>query len=100
VLIFDGVLGYNSDMTFIETHGLVKYGRRNLPKTGICELCNAVAPPATVFDHCHLHGWIRGEICIRHNLLLASCPEPWMAEYPRHCPGCPPLQIIPAPWLR
>src|SRR5262245_25746155 len=74
------------------------------PKLGICEVCCGPPLPDTVYDHCHDHGWIRGEVCASHNSLLAvGYPEPWMAEHWKRCPECPPLEVIvndPPNWLR
>jgi hypothetical protein len=58
--------------SFIERYGLMKYNGRHPLKMGTCELCPPTAPPPpsqTVYDHCHQHGWIRGE-----GLYLAQFP--------------------------
>jgi len=103
------MLSYNLDMTFIETHGLVRYGRTRPTKTGICEICQTAPPPATVLDHCHEHGWIRGEVCLSHNALLATRSDRWdetMIACWNHCPDCPKLVALPPaidvndPWYR
>jgi Recombination endonuclease VII len=72
-------------MTFIERHGLVQYSKtryrgtarwRDRPRyerTGPCELCDAgerYCGPFLVFDHCCLHGWVRGVICQSWNMGL------------------------------
>ena len=78
----------------MQRFGLMKYDRTRLPdRLGMCELC---PPLSTVFDHCHEHGWIRGEVCSSHNgrmkLIDAGLRpelwEPWMLEYWRRCPDC------------
>ena len=86
-------------MTFIEQHGLVQYSARRLfPRTGVCEWCQISPLPrrATEFDHCHKHGWIRGEICSSHNMRLSSIDagrnylswQHWMIEHWYRCPDC------------
>lgn len=83
-------------MTFIERYGLVGYGGTHLPKLGVCEICLTIPPPATYLDHCHEHGWIRGEVCHSHNLKMQAIDagtkvhlwEPWMLEHWQKCPDC------------
>jgi len=66
----------------------MKYGRQ-----GACELCPS---KATVFDHCHMHGWIRGELCRSHNGRMQLIDggrrrelwEPWVVAHWRRCPDC------------
>jgi hypothetical protein len=73
-------------MTFIERYGLVQYSKtryrgtaryRNRPRyvrAGPCELHAAgerYCIPYLVFDHCYLHGWVRGVICQGANMELA-----------------------------
>ena len=87
---------------FIERNGFVQYSSAPLlERTGQCDVC----PPAnTFFDHCHEHGWIRGELCGSHNQRLHSIDagvrperwEPWMAEYRRRCPECTPTVPVAA----
>jgi hypothetical protein len=78
---------------FIVTHGYVQYGNhRKLPRRGECELCNAVRP--LIFEHCHLHGWIRGMACQPCNGLLraaeaGTCIVPRQAGHLANCPECP-----------
>jgi len=54
---------------FIGRHGLVRYKPtlgRKYPRDGLCEVCNRPptrAKPILLFDHCHLHGWVRGLVC-------------------------------------
>lgn len=79
-------------MTFIERNGLIRYPGVNL-RLGMCELC---PPKSTVLDHCHEHGWIRGELCASHNGRMrlidagdGQCGwEPWMLEHWLRCPEC------------
>lgn len=65
-------------MTFIERHGLVQYAktrRGRYERAGPCELHEAgerYCAPYLVFDHCYLHGWIRGVICQNGNMQLAG----------------------------
>jgi hypothetical protein len=91
------VLGYIIySMTFIERYGLVRYKGTHPSKLGVCEICLAVPPPATYLDHCHDHGWIRGEVCHSHNLKMQAIDagtkfhlwEPWMLEHWQKCPDC------------
>ena len=82
-------------MTFIEAHGYVQYSEaRNwpLPRIGLCEWDHR-----TYLDHCHVHGWVRGEVCGHHNsrmaafdagLLFLDQREPWMLEQWLRCPEC------------
>ena len=81
-------------MNFIERAGLVQYDRQKLPdRSGVCDLC---PPKVTYFDHCHEHGWIRGEVCPSHNgsmkLIDANRNqhlwEPWMLRHWLRCPDC------------
>lgn len=66
--------------TFLERHGLVQYQKTRggkYPRTGSCELCDPGDPAhscrgALAFDHCHLHGWVRGMICQGWNTSLAG----------------------------
>ena len=81
-------------MTFIQRFGLIQYDRTKLPdRLGMCELC---PPLNTVFDHCHEHGWIRGEVCSSHNGRMKQIDaglrpelwEPWMLMHWQRCPDC------------
>jgi len=75
---------------------MVRYGDKHPPKLGICEVCLASPPPATDLDHCHEHGWIRGEVCHSHNLKMQAIDagtkfhlwDPWMLEHWQKCPDC------------
>jgi len=80
--------------SFIDRYGPVQYNRVKLPdRTGICELC---PPKNTYFDHCHEHGWIRGELCSSHNIRMARIDadvdqqkwEDWMMRHWYRCPDC------------
>lgn len=107
-------------MTFIEEHGLVRYGtRRRYPRRRSCDLCplrcvaciagfisicgrrvpcpmcaRTRAGRSFVFDHCHRHGWIRGEVCESCNVRLGraeggSLPDdPVLRQYLGNCPPC------------
>lgn len=65
-------------MTFLERYGLVQYSKTRTgryERAGPCELCDAGAlycGPGLIFDHCHLHGWIRGVICQQMNMTLCG----------------------------
>lgn len=65
-------------MTFAERYGLVQYSAARgggYQRLGPCELHDAdegYCGPDLVFDHCHLHGWIRGVICQNSNMSLAG----------------------------
>jgi|SRR6266849_8665247 len=82
-------------MTFIARHGLVQYeiAQQKIPLWGICEWC---PPEETVLDHCHKHGWVRGEICVSHNGRMRQIDagvspdrwRPWMVSHWRRCPDC------------
>jgi hypothetical protein len=66
----------------------------------------ASAPPSgrgamLVFDHCHVHGWVRGLICMACNNALISLEHgrgsvhrgaevAALLRYLANCPGCPP----------
>src|SRR5205823_9787657 len=74
------------------------YKGRHPLKMGRCELCppTALPPPSqTVYDHCHQHGWIRGEVCVSHNRRLTLPGSyywgPEMIEFWNRCPECPRL---------
>lgn len=79
-------------VSFIERNGLIRYPAANL-RLGMCELC---PPKSTVLDHCHEHGWIRGELCASHNGRMRLIDagdgqqgwEPWMFEHWLRCPEC------------
>lgn len=81
-----------SIVNFIERNGLIRYPVANL-RLGVCELC---PPKRTVLDHCHEHGWIRGELCASHNGRMQLIDagdrqrswEPWMLEHWQRCPEC------------
>lgn len=79
---------------FIELYGLVQYNQgRSLPRSGRCEMCTR---RAVGVDHCHKHGWIRGELCASHNIRLIAIDygkdpdrwEPWMIRHYIRCPDC------------
>jgi Recombination endonuclease VII len=87
--------------SFIERYGLMKYNGRHPLKMGTCELCPPTAPPPpsqTVYDHCHQHGWIRGEVCISHNSRLTVPGSyqwgPDMIAFWNRCPECPRLSSV------
>lgn len=91
-------------MTFIQRYGLVQYDRAvaaRFPRVGLCEWC---PPQKTYFDHCHAHGWIRGEVCPSHNgrmkqidARLRSEWEPWMVQHWLRCPDCAASQPLDLP---
>ena len=50
------------------TRGAIQYDSHLGIKPGtICEACGL---PAKANDHCHAHGWVRGAVCVRCNLML------------------------------
>src|SRR5271170_7316828 len=56
------------------TYNQVKYrvGKGLLPKaydTGTCQI-GKCSKPAGVYDHCHIHNWVRGAICVDCNLSM------------------------------
>lgn len=47
----------------MQDDGLVKYGKHpSVPPGSACETCHR-ATPDPVADHCHAHGWVRGNLC-------------------------------------
>ena len=81
-------------MGLIDRVGLVQYHSLKLPeRVGTCELC---PPKNTYFDHCHEHGWIRGELCSSHNGRMQFIDaetrqdlwEDWMLMHWLKCPDC------------
>ena len=98
-----------TDRGFIQRHGLVQYkhglGAR-YPREGSCEvgICRAYGIEAgtghLVHDHCHVHGWVRGLVCVPCNNRLMHIetglrPIPPRWQYPAllahllKCPDCP-----------
>lgn len=82
-------------MTFIEEHGVVRYRRSGnpYPHRNCCDLCQVCRAIRFVFDHCHRHGWIRGELCESCNIRLgrpALLPDDSALRYLANCPGCRP----------
>jgi hypothetical protein len=78
-------------------HGHVQYQQHRLHHIayrGRCEHCNAIK--RTFYDHCHKHGWIRGEVCGSRNTRMAKLDwgikpdrwERWMIEQWLRCPDC------------
>ena len=106
---------------FIEKYGLVKYNRnlgKKYPRTGACEVCGQAEYVSysgktvkLVFDHCHIHGWVRGMICagcnvemgrvdshiVRDDKDLKAAHDFTIALLSQHhrCPGCPVWE----PWI-
>ena len=72
-------------------HVLYPHGVRS----GKCEYgCTAVN---TVLDHCHVHGWVRAEVCSTHNAWMRlidlrigePCDyDPRQVNQARQCPDC------------
>jgi recombination endonuclease VII len=92
---------YNLAMqNFVERYGLVQYNCWNIRKyryLDVCEWCEPEDPwRPTSFDHCHRHGWIRGEICQSHNGRLKRIDKleypdrwkRWMIQHWLRCPEC------------
>jgi hypothetical protein len=85
-------------MSYIELNGLVPYKSKNCPAlSGTCDWCpDRPGYVRTGFDHCHKHGWIRGELCDSHNSRMRKVDagiaryswESWMAEHFNRCPDC------------
>lgn len=111
-------------MTFIQEHGLVRYrssAAAAIPRRRSCELCGISActagcasgfirdegrlvqcpscghPSAAVaftWDHCHKHGWIRGELCAPCNMRVGFAErallitEPALFDHLNRCPDC------------
>ena len=78
---------------FVVTHGYVRYGRHHgLPRDGECELCNVAE--ILIFEHCHMHGWIRGMACQRCNSHLRAAEAGTritlrQANHLANCLDCP-----------
>jgi hypothetical protein len=76
----------------------IKYSSGRLTHDGICEWCPAgtFLPTGTTFDHCHKHGWVRGEVCHSHNNRMREIDRGTRAETWQHwqvvmflrCPEC------------
>lgn len=68
----------------------VRYGEHVRAKRGTpCLLCRATEfRPFT--DHCHAHGWVRGPLCHRCNMLMISIDR---GKAPRQSALRPPLTL-------
>jgi len=108
-----------SDPTFMERHGLVRWWKdmgRRYPRDGSCEICGrdtaglaadakalGYAPKAwlarLMFDHCHVHLWVRGLLCLPCNTDMGVYDKSLrvrqgeerrslMTAHARKCPGC------------
>lgn len=71
--------------------------KNDLTLAGKCDWCpDRPGYVRTGFDHCHKHGWIRGELCDSHNIrmrkidsgIFPSSWEPWIVEHFNRCPDC------------
>lgn len=100
----------NSPVSFIERHGYVKYHhnlRREYPCAGPCEISASCYTDRFVFDHCHIHNWVRGIICAGCNVLMGSMIDRHVHEaslnkrylklltHFNRCPECEPWE----PWI-
>ena len=95
--------------TFIERHGLIKYGQarwRRLPCPRWCEICRSTAHVAYGFDHCHVHGWVRGILCGPCNTQMQGVDAgkiPLASPYVEHwrrCPDCLKIGVVTLPVKR
>lgn len=99
---------------FVERFGHIQYGQlisgprpiwlREHLNYSSCEIDRAcpVSPRAPLVpDHCHVHGWIRGVVCVAHNVRLGQIDavraiDGVVADFSRtpygahldNCPGC------------
>jgi hypothetical protein len=89
--------------TFIERHGLIKYGSGlpALPRPRWCEICKSPDHVAYQLDHCHAHGWVRGVLCSVCNRQMRNVDagrmplmSPWMEHWNR-CPDCLKIGEVP-----
>jgi hypothetical protein len=77
---------------FIDQHGYVKYAESlPYPRVPPCEICGIMDGTSYFFDHCHLHGWVRGIVCPLCNsqLRAADSGTGWSARYMLHWAKCP-----------
>lgn len=59
--------------TFIDTYGHVQYRQGQFKAEARCDIPGCTLPRKYyVIDHCHEHGWIRGNICGSHNNKLGD----------------------------
>jgi hypothetical protein len=90
---------------FVIRHGYVKYSAavKRYPRPASCEICLTSDGRRYQFDHCHVHGWVRGILCAFCNIAVGHADrgmEPWASD-PRHrahqfkCLDC--LNGLPAP---
>lgn len=86
----------------------VRYGEQSRAELGsACMLCGA-RERQPYADHCHHHGWVRGDLCPRCNTLMAlidrriaplesSLTAPLtlaaLVEHAGRCPDCEPFSV-------
>ena len=82
--------------TFVGLYGHVRYS----PSTALEKLyerrpCEGCGTTSACLDHCHAHGWVRGTLCARCNVLMAAVdarkPGPHLdalLSYWSNCPDC------------
>jgi recombination endonuclease VII len=78
---------------------MIKYSIGSPPGFGTCEICGK--RESLNNDHCHTHGWVRGEICTSCNLSIGFIERSSVtsktdlaesiASHLRKCPECPPI---------
>lgn len=69
---------------------------QHLSRLATCPGCRGAGSPPSFFefDHCHVHGWVRGVVCQSCNQVLRGIDEGWRpaeASYAEHrakCPDC------------
>lgn len=63
-------------MRFQEAVGLVRYAPnlstawRSAHDLSVCEMNDCGKGEPLCVDHCHVHGWVRGVLCVSHNVRL------------------------------